>query len=811
MPVAAPTAEPVAPAAPAPAPAPKPKPMEIPTSTGPPKVRMPMAGMGMGYGAQAQPLAQAARPQQAQAPAPAPAPKINNNSNMEAPTSPEVELQFTLGCAETAMGETIRVVGNLAELGGWDPAQGLLLETKEGQYPKWTTGCIYDAKGAAGEVEYKYVRDKRACGEDFQWESCVKNRTVKVKPSMGGKMLEIYDDAFDCDTDPTVVVHSRAGDRASDADERSTYQDTADTRSESSEEKAASLHNVPTTVSLAGDKDCMHRLASLSALDRLIDDPEELVKMREEMEDMEDTRDDRPVRYPARHLDTPIVICASECNPWSKTGGLAMVASSYGYEFAMRGHRTMVVQPMYGFVEGCEWKGKAHIQLDGGSHEVNYFVQYQKYGKGRGCNYVFIDHHCFKRPEGIYGPPGGEYDDNLFRFTLLTLACLEAPLILDLQGSTFGQDVLFIANDWQTGLLPVYMQHKYRKHGVYKQARSMMVIHNIGYQGKFIKSKYPLDSFLGLPWEAGEDLQGEDCNMGTDCINLLQGGCKVCDRVLTVSPNYAMEIQSPEGACGMHEILRWKAGAMRLAGILNGIADEWNPSTDKFITKNYSIEDYKEGKAANKAALQKELGLDEDPGACLLGFCGRLCYQKGMPLILGNIQWMFHGHGAGRMQLIMMGKGEPEYQSRVAQAEQQFKGKICGYVGFDPKVEHKMMAGCDVLLMPSQYEPCGLPQMYAQAYGTLPVVHETGGLKDSVKGLWEEGRDRDTATGFLFTGFDENDMRGKIHKALELYHHRRETFYKMQENAMREDFYWPRMMDEYEQHVDWTMESNAFR
>lgn len=302
-------------------------------------------------------------------------------------------------------------------------------------------------------------------------------------------------------------------------------------------------------------------------------------------------------------------------------------------------------------------------------------------------------------------------------------------------------------------------------------------------------------------------------HMGQDCINLLAGGIKTADRVLTVSPNYALEIQSPEGGQGLHECLRMKAGELRLGGILNGISDEWNPATDPHIASNYRVSDstWSSSKSACKAALQKELGLDEDRDACLIGFCGRLCWQKGLKLITESIQWLMHGQGAGRCQLIIMGKGEPTWQGKVAEAESQHRGRVCGFVGFDPCVEHRMMAGCDLLLMPSQFEPCGLPQMYAQMYGTLPVVHETGGLKDSVRGLWDEAGDRDVATGFLFNGFETGAMQDCLHRALVMYHQRRPLFNKLQDNAMRSNHYWPHAMDEYEEQVDWTMEGQPLR
>merc|ERR1719486_1131336 len=238
-------------------------------------------------------------------------------------------------------------------------------------------------------------------------------------------------------------------------------------------------------------------------------------------------------------------------------------------------------------------------------------------------------------------------------------------------------------------------------------------------------SKFPVDTHLSLPVEATEDLRGEDLNMGTDCINLLAAAVKCADRVLTVSPNYANEIQSPEGGQGLHELLRHKGGILRFAGILNGISDEWNPRTDPHICANYGKTNYLEQKAKCKADLQRRLGLHEDPFTALIGFCGRLCFQKGVHMITNIIPWLMHDQGNGvngRVQLIMMGKGENKY---------------------------------------------------AQAYGTLPVVHETGGLRDSVKGLWDEDRDRDTPTGFVFAGFDENHLKERLYQALSIYYFKR--------------------------------------
>lgn len=568
--------------------------------------------------------------------------------------------------------------------------------------------------------------------------------------------------------------------------------------------------NIPLEAYSDSNSEGMTRVFSLSALDTLLNDPSEKSELRNRME--AEALDAN--RYESRHLSTPVVIVSSEVNPWSKTGGLAMVAGSYGYEFAVRGHRTMVVSPRYGDYQDSTWIGYAKVWLDGREHEVKYFHHRQDYGDGKGTDYIFVEHDCYKRPAGLYWDPkeGREYSDNLFRFALLSVAALEAPLILNLSGSTYGQDVVFFANDWQAGLLPIYMLYKYRRNGTYCNARTIFVIHNMGYQGKYPLSKFPLETHLGLPSEAIKYLQGEDLNLGTDCINLLAAAVLVSDRVLTVSPNYACEIQSPEGGLGLHDILRNKGGQLRLAGILNGIADEWDPRTDPHIPVNYSITDFQLGKAKNKLELQKRLGLNQDPNVALMGFCGRLCYQKGIHLITSIIPWLLQDEGngvLGRTQVILMGKGDDKYAGELANAENCNRGRVCGYSGFDPRVEHHMMAGCDFLLMPSQYEPCGLPQMYAQAYGTIPIVHETGGLKDSVQGLWDEGRDRATATGFLFCGFDENHLKERCYQALDVFHKKKDLFQQMQINGLNSNYYWPQAINEYERHIDWTLEAGS--
>jgi len=217
------------------------------------------------------------------------------------------------------------------------------------------------------------------------------------------------------------------------------------------------------------------------------------------------------------------------------------------------------------------------------------------------------------------------------------------------------------------------------------------------------------------------------------------------------------------------------------------------------------VETFETGKAANKAALQKQLGLHEDANSVLIGFVGRLTWQKGVDVMVQIVSWLMEDTGngvTGRAQLIMMGNGEKQYADTLRSAEGAYPGRVCGYVGFDPKIEHQMMAGCDLFLMPSRYEPCGLPQMYSQRYGTLPIVTATGGLVDSVKDV-AEGTDK--GTGFHMSHLAADKMREIVYKAAELYLKFPAEFRQMQRTAMLQDFYWPQAMDEYEKAIDQTL------
>jgi starch synthase len=470
----------------------------------------------------------------------------------------------------------------------------------------------------------------------------------------------------------------------------------------------------------------------------------------------------------------------------------------------------MAISPMYGEYEGCYYQETKSFELFGGWHEVRYFHQWQDYGNGKGCDYVFLDHPCFHRAGGLYHDKQGEYGDNLFRFALFSLAALEVPCSISLGGMPcYGGKCLFIANDWQTGLVPTYLVHRHRAYGNYCDSRCIYVIHNLGYQGISPLKVDDRSNFdqLGLPGAAFNDVlfvyPPEQRGMWEtgEVINLTKAGIICSDRILTVSPEYANEIRTWQGGFNLQDHIAAKGWVV--CGILNGIDSSWNPATDSSIAAKFSVDDMS-GKNTCKEALQKSLGLNADPTACIMSFVGRLTAQKGIDALGACMEWMMEDHkdGMNSIQLIIMGNGDACFGDMLQWAETKYKGRVCGYYGFSPKVEREMIAGSDFLLMPSRYEPCGIPQMCAMMYGTIPIVHRTGGLKDSVKNFYEGEYD---ATGFHIFPLDENGLKKVIFDALTVFYRQPESFSAMQRNAMRQDFSWPRAIDDYERHIDFTL------
>jgi starch synthase len=505
-----------------------------------------------------------------------------------------------------------------------------------------------------------------------------------------------------------------------------------------------------------------------------------------------------------------LVFVTSEVAPWSKTGGLGDVMGSLPAALAARGHRVMVVAPRYAEYPEAKDTGVRHVipgGLAGGEPEVGYF-----HHKSRGVDYVFVDHPSYPRPGGFYADANGAYGDNQFRFSLLCLAALEAPLVLPLEGNNgkavktlYGQECVFVANDWHAALVPVYLAAKYRPHGVYEASRSVVAIHNLRHQGVF-----PPGSFkqLGLPgeWYPAVEYQypphqrtGPWAEEGRS-VNLLKAGVAVADRLLTVSPGYAQEVTTWLGGWGLEGLLAARSPV--LSGIVNGIEEaEWDPSTDRDIAPNYSAATLREGKAANKRALQRELGLPEDPDAPLLAFIGRLDYQKGADLILQAAPWIMQ-QGC---QLVCLGSGTPDLEGGLRWLEAAYPNQARGWVGFNVALSHRITAAADLLLMPSRFEPCGLNQMYAMAYGTVPIAHKTGGLADTVVDFDPFAEGGAKGTGWTFSPCDASGLISATGHALQTYREHRDEFDAIALRGMARDSSWEQAATQYEQVFEWAL------
>ncbi|EEF30534.1 granule-bound starch synthase 2, chloroplastic/amyloplastic [Ricinus communis] len=481
-----------------------------------------------------------------------------------------------------------------------------------------------------------------------------------------------------------------------------------------------------------------------------------------------------------------VILVSAECAPWSKTGGLGDVAGSLPKALARRGHRVMVVAPRYGnYAETQDIGVRKRYKVDGQDFEVTYFQAFID-----GVDFVFIECPMFRHIESnIYG---GNRVDILKRMVLFCKAAIEVPWHVPCGGICYGDgNLVFIANDWHTALLPVYLRAYYRDNGLMQFTRSVLVIHNIAHQGRG-----PMDDFVytDLP-EHYIDLFKLYDPVGGDHFNIFAAGLKTADRVVTVSHGYAWELKTSEGGWGLHNIINendWK-----FSGIVNGIdTKEWNPLCDVHLTSDgythYSLETLDTGKSQCKAALQKELGLPVRPDVPLIGFIGRLDHQKGVDLIAEAIPWMM----GQDVQLVMLGTGRPDLEQLLRQFESQHSDKVRGWVGFSVKTAHRITAGADILLMPSRFEPCGLNQLYAMTYGTIPVVHAVGGLRDTVQPF---DPFNESGLGWTFDSAEANKLIHALGNCLLSYREYKKSWEGLQRRGMMQDLSWDHAAEKYEE------------
>lgn len=469
-----------------------------------------------------------------------------------------------------------------------------------------------------------------------------------------------------------------------------------------------------------------------------------------------------------------ILMATSEAVPFAKTGGLADVCGALPVELAKLGHHPTLILPAYRQVRSAgvpiEPTG-VHFDVPIGSKTVSGSFLKSHLPDSKVPVYLVEHDHYYNRA-GLYQDGGEDYRDNCERFVFFCRAVLEAIRLLDLK-----VDVLH-TNDWQTGLVPAILKIEYRGVPGYERIGSLLTIHNMAYQGAF----WHWDMLLtGLDWKYFNWQQMEFFGN----LNLLKTGLTFADRLNTVSPRYAEEIQTAPLGCGLEGVLQNRRNV--LSGIVNGVDyRQWNPAVDAHLPMHYTPETVATGKAACKAALQSELGLPAAPGVPLVAFIGRLVEQKGIDLLAATVRDWVQSHDA---QWVVLGTGDADYEEQFAMLAQRFKHKVATRLEFSDALAHRIEAGADVLVMPSRYEPCGLNQLYSLKYGTVPVVRATGGLVDTITDAGESSLAAGTATGFSFSDYSALALAEALQHAALAY--ARPTIWKQIVQAgMKQDWSW---------------------
>lgn len=469
-----------------------------------------------------------------------------------------------------------------------------------------------------------------------------------------------------------------------------------------------------------------------------------------------------------------IVFASAECAPFVKTGGLGDVAGSLPAALVRAGAEVIVMVPKYATI-----KDEYKAQME---HFSDFYVslgwrnEYCGLEKLEhdGVTYMFIDNERYFARDYPYG-----FFDDGERFAFFSKAITESLQHLP---AGFECDILH-CNDWQTALAPVFLREFYQGLPLYDRVKTVFSIHNVAFQGQF--SDTVMEDILGVAHipAAASQLRCDACS-----INYMLGALRYADAITTVSPTYANEIQTPEFGEGLDCVLRERSYALQ--GILNGIdVAGFDPATDKRIAANYTVED-RSGKAVCKAKLQEELGLEVRDDRPLMVMVTRLTRQKGMDLVMYALDRIL----AGGVQVAVLGTGDRDYEDGLRYFQDKYPGTMAARIEFDPALSQRMYAAADMFLMPSKFEPCGLSQIIAMRYGTLPIVRETGGLKDTVIPYNEftgEG------TGFSFSNFNGDEMGDAVFRAARLFWDNRDAWNQLVTQAMSQDFSWTRSSDKY--------------
>jgi starch synthase len=461
-----------------------------------------------------------------------------------------------------------------------------------------------------------------------------------------------------------------------------------------------------------------------------------------------------------------IMMVSSEVSPWARSGGLADVLGALPRALAERGFQVAVVVPRYMYAPDAPatrvWD-RMHIPVGPFGVDTAVWAMEEKIARGSVTLYFVENATLYGKethPAGLYGTAAGDYPDNAFRFAIFARAALEISRHL------FHADV-FHCHDWQASLLPVYLRETLAGDPEFARAKTLLTIHNLGYQGLFPASVL---NDIGLGWHLFNPSQLEYWGQ----LNYLKAGIVFADAINTVSRKYAEEIQTPEFGFGLDGLLRHRGDV--LSGILNGVDyDRWNPATDPYLVTRYSPGQLG-GKRECKQALLAESGLPERlAGRPLLGIVSRFAAQKGFDLFGEVASRIFEQDIA----LIALGSGEPVYEDLFRKLQREYPDRVSVTFGFNDSLAHRIEAGCDIFLMPSRYEPCGLNQIYSLKYGTVPVVRATGGLDDTI----------DDSTGFRFADYNGEALLKAIRDACHAWENRADWEARM-ERGMYKDFSW---------------------
>ena len=470
-----------------------------------------------------------------------------------------------------------------------------------------------------------------------------------------------------------------------------------------------------------------------------------------------------------------IAFAASECVPFSKTGGLADVVGALPRALAALGHQVSVYVPRYRQTKLADPQTVVRSITIPFDDEYRFCsVVTAGANTPAGVRFYFVDYPPYFDREALYGSPAGDYPDNAERFALFSRAVLEASKVL-------GVPHVFHCHDWQSALVPVMLRTLYAEDPAFREVATVFTIHNIGYQGLFSPDTLPL---LMLPWDLLTISKMEFFGQ----VNFLKGALAYSDFVTTVSKKYSQEIQTTEYGFGLEGVLRDRAATV--TGILNGVDyDEWSPQTDKFITAKYSPQDLS-GKLQCKHDLLHAFGVTSaDSKVPVIGIVSRFAAQKGFDLIAQIMDRL----AREEMIVVALGTGDKPYEEMFQRLNKRFPNKIATKVAYDNAIAHKIEAGADMFLMPSRYEPCGLNQIYSLKYGTVPIVRATGGLDDTIE-PWDARTGK--GTGFKFSDYTGEALLATIKQALLAYRDP-SSWQTLMRNGMGRDFSWGASAREY--------------